>query len=174
MSAAPHPAHTDEAKVSPYTLPDPVLKADWIFRGIGSGRGFLPLRFVTKAEVIKEEYKGRTNYWVTRPELTGAKDLQVCEATLPAGECHAFHTHPELDEMIYVLPGEVEQSVEKEKRILKPGVAAHIPAGIVHATLNVSKADATILASLSPGASEGPFMVDVSGEAPSNQLRGPA
>ena len=44
-----------------------------------------PLRFVTKAEAIKEEYKGRTNYWLTRPELTGAKDLQVCEATLPAG-----------------------------------------------------------------------------------------
>ena len=32
-----------------------------------------PLRFVTKAEAIKEEYKGRTNYWLTRPELTGAK-----------------------------------------------------------------------------------------------------
>ena len=31
-----------------------------------------PLRFVTKAEAIKEEYKGRTNYWLTRPELTGA------------------------------------------------------------------------------------------------------
>jgi hypothetical protein len=51
--------------------------------------------------------------------------------------------------------------------------AAHIPAGIVHATFNASKADATILAILSPGASKGPFMVDVSGEAPWNQLRGP-
>jgi len=133
-----------------------------------------PMRFVTKAEAIKEEYKGRTNYWLTRPELTGAKDLQVCEATLPAGEGHAFHTHPELEEMIYVLAGEVEQWVEEEKRILKPGDAAHIPAGVVHATFNVSQADATILAILSPGASKGPFMVDVSGEAPWNQLRGPA
>jgi hypothetical protein len=35
---------------------------------------------VTKAEAVKEEYKGRTNYWLNRPELTGAKDLQVCEA----------------------------------------------------------------------------------------------
>jgi len=130
-----------------------------------------PLRFVTKAEAIKEEYKGRTNYWLTRPELTGAKDLQVCEATLPAGEGHGFHTHPELEEMIYVLAGEVEQWVEKEKRILKPGDAAHIPAGVVHATFNVSKSDATILAILSPGASKGPFMVDVSGEAPWKDLR---
>jgi quercetin dioxygenase-like cupin family protein len=130
-----------------------------------------PLRFVTKAEALKEEYKGRTNYWLTRPELTGAKDLQVCEATLPAGEGHAFHTHPELEEMIYVLAGEVEQWVETEKRVLRPGDSAHIPAGVVHATFNASQADATILAILSPGASQGPFMVDVSGESPWKELR---
>ena len=65
----------------------------------------------------------------------------------------------------------VEQWVEKEKRILKPGDAAHIPAGVVHATFNVSKSDATILAILSPGASQGPFMVDVSGESPWKDLR---
>ena len=131
-----------------------------------------PLRFVTKADALKEEYKGRTNYWLTKPELTGAKDLQVCEATLPPGEGHAFHTHPELEEMIYVLAGEVEQWVEQEKRILKPGDAAHIPAGIVHATFNSSSADATILAILSPGASKGPFMVDVSSESPWDKIRG--
>ncbi len=68
-------------------------------RAVASGMT-TPLRFVTKAEAIKEEYKGRTNYWLTRPELTGAKALQVCEATLPAGEGHAFHTHPELEERI--------------------------------------------------------------------------
>jgi len=129
------------------------------------------LRFVTPANALKEEYKGRTNYWLCRPGVTEAKALQVCEATLPAGEGHNFHTHPELEEMIYVLAGEVEQWVEQEKRLLKPGDSAHIPAGVVHATFNASRADATILAILSPGASQGPFMVDVSGEAPWKDLR---
>ena len=90
---------------------------------------------------------------------------------MPAGEGHAFHTHPELEEMIYVLAGEVEQWVETEKRVLRPGDSAHIPAGVVHATFNASQADATILAILSPGASQGPFMVDVSGESPWKELR---
>ena len=43
--------------------------------------------------------------------------------------------------------------------------------GVVHATFNVSKADATILAILSPAASKGPFLVDVSGEEPWKSLR---
>ncbi|MEI6461847.1 MAG: cupin domain-containing protein [Verrucomicrobiota bacterium] len=130
-----------------------------------------PLRFVTPAEAIKEEYKGRTNYWLSRPGLTEAKQLQICQATLPPGEGHNFHTHPELEEVIYVLSGEVEQWVEKEFRLLKAGEVAHIPAGVVHATFNSSNADAVILAILSPGESTGPFMVDVSGEAPWDQIR---
>jgi quercetin dioxygenase-like cupin family protein len=130
-----------------------------------------PQRFVTKAEALKEEYKGRTNYWLCRPGVTEAKALQVCEATLPAGEGHGFHTHPELEEMIYVLQGEVEQWVEQENRLLKAGESAHIPAGVVHATFNASGADATILAILSPGASQGPFMVDVGDQEPWRSLR---
>ncbi len=130
-----------------------------------------PLRFVTPAEAIKEEYKGRNNYWLSRPGLTEAKQLQLCQATLPPGEGHNFHRHPELEEVIYVLSGEVEQWVEKEFRLLEAGEVAHIPAGVVHATFNSSKADAVILAILSPGASTGPFMVDVSGDAPWDQIR---
>lgn len=130
-----------------------------------------PLRFVTPAEAIKEEYKGRTNYWLSRPGLTEAKQLQICQATLPPGEGHNFHTHPELEEVIYVLSGEVEQWVEKEFRLMKAGEVAHIPPGLVHATFNSSKADAVILAILSPSESTGPFMVDVSGESPWDQIR---
>jgi len=80
-----------------------------------------PQRFITATEALKEDYKGRTNYWVCRPEVCEARDLQICRAVLPAGEGHNFHTHPELEEVIYVLEGHVEQWVEKEKRLLGPG-----------------------------------------------------
>ena len=128
-------------------------------------------RFITTAEALKEDFKGRTNYWLCRPEIADAKDLQLCRAVLPAGEGHPFHTHPELEEIIYVLEGQVEQWVETEKRMLQPGEVAHIPAGVVHATFNPTGADAVILAILSPSKSQGPFMVDVSGEEPWKSLR---
>lgn len=130
-----------------------------------------PKVFITQAEALTEEFKGRTNYWVCRPEIVAAKGLQICRAVLPPGEGHNFHRHPELEEVIYVLEGEVEQWVEKEHRVLKPGEIAHIPADVVHATFNTSGRDALILAVLSPAAQNGPFAVDMSGEEPWKSLR---
>jgi quercetin dioxygenase-like cupin family protein len=127
--------------------------------------------FITEAESMKEDFKGRTNHWLCRPEIAETKDLQICRAILPPGEGHGFHHHPELEEVIYVLDGEVEQWVDREMRILKPGEIAHIPAGVIHATFNSGTADASILAILSPAACEGPFLVDVSSEEPWCSLR---
>ena len=127
--------------------------------------------FITEAEAMKEDFKGRTNYWMCRPEIINAKDLQICRAVLPAGEGHDFHHHPELEEVIYVLEGEVEQWVGREKKILKPGEVAHMGPGVVHASFNATAKDAVILAILSPGAATGPFMVDVSGEEAWASLR---
>lgn len=129
--------------------------------------------FITQTEALKEEFKGRTNYWMCRPEIADAKDLQICRAVLPPGEGHNFHRHPELEEALYVLEGEIEQWVVTEKKILKAGELAHIPRDIVHATFNTGSADAVILAILSPAAAKGPFMVDVSEEEPWATLRNP-
>ena len=122
--------------------------------------------FITETEAMKEDFKGRTNYWMCRPEITNAVNLQICRAVLPAGECHNFHHHPELEEAIYVLEGEVEQWVGETKQTLLVGQCAHMLPGVVHATFNKSGKDAMILAILSPGSQNGPFMVDVSGEEP--------
>ena len=127
--------------------------------------------FITEAEAIKEDFKGRTNFWMCRPEITNAKDLQICRAVLPGGEGHGFHHHPDLEEAIYVVEGEVEQWVGQEKQTLKVGEVAHIEPGVVHATFNVSEKDAVILAILSPGAACGPFLVDVSDEEPWVSIR---
>lgn len=127
--------------------------------------------FITEANALKEDFKGRTNYWMCRPEITNARDLQLCRAILPPGEGHDFHHHPELEEAIYVLEGEVEQWVDREMQTLGRGEVAHILPGVVHATFNASDKDAVILAILSPGSQIGPFAVDVSRDEPWCSLR---
>jgi quercetin dioxygenase-like cupin family protein len=131
-----------------------------------------PRHFVTLDDAIKEEFKGRTNYWLCRPEIVAAEGLQICQATLPPGEGHAFHVHPELEEALYVLGGEIEQWVETESRVLLRGDLVHIPRGRVHATFNAGLEDAVILAVLSPAAATGPFLVDMSAEEPWRSIRG--
>ena len=64
-----------------------------------------------------------------------------------------------------MVAGEVEQWVDREKRMLGPGDSAFIPADVVHASFNVGDDDAKIVAILGPCV--GPIgyeLVDVAGE----------
>jgi quercetin dioxygenase-like cupin family protein len=106
------------------------------------------------------------------PPSTGAKQLTVAEAIIRPGQGHSFHQHPNQEEMIYVLVGEVEQWLDREKRVLRPGDSVFLPAGMVHASFNVGKLDATILAVFGPSIGEGGIeTVEVADEAPWNGLR---
>lgn len=99
--------------------------------------------------------------WLCKPGLVDAQRLQLCRVTMPAGECHQFHKHPTMEELIYVVEGRAEQWVERDKRILGPGEMAHIPADVVHGTYNGFDEALVFLAILSPARSEGPPIVDV-------------
>lgn len=109
---------------------------------------------------------------LSRPSVTGARNLTVLEVTLTPGQGHAFHKHPDQEEVIVAIEGEVEQWLEGEKRMLQPGDSAFIGAGVVHASFNVTPAPIKLLAILGPcvGA-DGYETVDMSDQAPYNKLR---
>jgi quercetin dioxygenase-like cupin family protein len=110
--------------------------------------------------------------WLSHPPSTGASHLTVIDVTLTPGKGHDFHKHPDQEEVLYVVAGEVEQWVDREKRILGPGDSAFVPADMVHASFNVGDGDAKIVAILGPCVGDGGYeLVDVSGEAPWNTLR---
>ncbi len=133
-----------------------------------------PHRFVTAAEMEVETLPWGPHEWLCRPGLTDAADLQLVRVRMPAGTGHAFHRHPEFEEIIYVVDGEAEQWVGTSCRRLGPGDLAHVPKDEVHATYNAGDGTLVFLAILSPALSTGPALVDVSGEAPWNALRTPA
>jgi quercetin dioxygenase-like cupin family protein len=123
--------------------------------------------FITPAEVIHESFPWCDVELMATAPLTGAQGLFMCRATFPPGQAHRFHHHPVREEMIYVLSGEAEQWVGDERRLLKAGEMAFIPAGVPHATLNPGSEDLVFLAILSPGESApGEFTVDVYDQAP--------
>lgn len=114
------------------------------------------LRFVTAAEAERDDQGTRINEWLSKPGLTEAEGLLLARVQLQSGDGHAFHRHPELEEIIYVISGRAEQWVEEERRDLGPGDMAHIPANVVHAT------------------HQGPFAIDVFDEEPWRSLRAAA
>jgi len=75
--------------------------------------------------------------WMSNPPTTGAGQLTVIDVTLAPGKGHNFHKHPDQEEVIYVVGGQVEQWMDREKRMLSPGDCAFIPADVVHASFNV-------------------------------------
>ncbi len=110
--------------------------------------------------------------WISNPTSTGAAQLTVINAKFLPGNGHDFHKHPDQEEVIYVIAGQVEQWVDRDKRILGPGDAAFIPAGMVHASFNVGTDEVSIIAILGPCIGEiGYGVVEVADEVPWRGLR---
>ena len=133
--------------------------------------GALALRFVSSEDIQVEQLPWGPHEWLCRPGLTDARELLLVRVRMPPGTGHAFHRHPAMEEIIYVISGTAEQWVDRDVRSLGAGDIAHIPTGVVHGTYNAGQEALVFLAILSPAIFEGPALVDVSGEEPWSSLR---
>ena len=128
--------------------------------------------FVSGAKAQRDKLAWGDMAWMSRPATTGAKNLTVIEVTLLPGQGHNFHKHPDQEEVIYVIDGQIEQWIEKNRQNLKPGDSAFIPAGTVHASFTAGRSPAKLLAILGPcSGPDGYVLVDVSAQEPWNSLR---
>ena len=131
-------------------------------------------KFVPAAEVTREQLDWGSLAWSCRPADTKAIDLVVIEVTLAPGGGHAFHKHPNQEEVIYCIEGEVEQWLDRQMRVLRPGDAVFISPDVVHASFNVSQSPAKMLAILSPCMDQqnGYDVTEVADQEPWKGLRG--
>jgi quercetin dioxygenase-like cupin family protein len=129
-------------------------------------------KFITATEVEREQLDWGELGWITRPSITGGTDIVVIEVILKPGKGHDFHKHPNQEETITVIEGEIEQWLVAEKQLLKPGDSIFIDADIVHASFNVGSQPAKLMVTLGPCDGEGGYVVDeVGDQAPWNSLR---
>jgi quercetin dioxygenase-like cupin family protein len=129
-------------------------------------------RFIFAGGGESEKLERAKLEWLSRPSVTGARELVVVEVTFAPGGGHNFHRHPRQEELLYVIEGNVEQWLDRQKQILGPGDGLFIEANTVHASFNVSERSARLLAILGPSIGEqGYETVDVSAQAPWSGLR---
>ncbi len=77
--------------------------------------------FTDSSEARCEQVPWGTLAWFSSPDSTGTKNLVVVEVRFDPDRGHNFHKHPNQEEVIYVLEGEIEQWVGTEKRRLRAG-----------------------------------------------------
>ncbi len=127
--------------------------------------------FTESKSIDREKLDWGTRAWHTGYGKDRADNLVVIEVDLQPGFGHAFHLHAKQDEIVFVIEGEVEQWIGKEKKILRKGDSAFLEANMVHASYNVSKKPAKVLAILGPVIGKDGYEVEeVYGKAPWSTL----
>lgn len=107
-------------------------------------------RFIRPEGIETLELDWGTIKWLSTPETTGAGTFSSGVVVLKPGEGHERHTHPDSEEVLYVLSGEGVQTIGDETRDVAAGDMLYIPAGVEHSTQNDSWEPLRFLAMYGP------------------------
>jgi quercetin dioxygenase-like cupin family protein len=88
--------------------------------------------------------------WLNAPDVTGSDRFSAGVVKLEPGKGHERHTHPDSDEILYVLRGEGRQEVADETREIGAGELVFIPEGVEHGTVNTGWDPLLLLAVYAP------------------------
>lgn len=97
-------------------------------------------------------FGGGVHTWKLKAEDTGG-DLFLFEDLLEEGKCTPLHLHPDADETLYVLDGEILMNIDGTESRLSRGAMSFVPRGVQHAFLVVSDG-ARLLSLQTPGAGD--------------------
>ncbi len=102
--------------------------------------------FVMKGEAQGGRFTSGTQANTLVGKDNGGKNLTVVDAGIDPGAGLSLHSHPNYEEAMLVLEGNIEAVLEGETRILGPGDLLLAPAGVKHTITNRSGKPAGVLA----------------------------
>lgn len=106
--------------------------------------------FVSDEDVSTLMLDWGTIKWTVSPEVNDAERFSAGIVNLEPGDGHDLHTHPDSEEILFVISGEGEQTVDGETREIGPGDTIYIPEGIEHGTINTGWETLKFLAIYAP------------------------
>ncbi len=103
-----------------------------------------------KGEVPREAYAWGDIHWLTSHAANGAKELTLGFTSVAPGGRNPLHRHPNCEEVLYVLSGEIEHFVEGTPNArLRVGEAILIPRNLKHQAINIGSVPAELLVAFS-------------------------
>jgi quercetin dioxygenase-like cupin family protein len=102
-----------------------------------------------QSEAIREDWG--TLYWAATQDTAGTAGLTLGRVTLKSGASNPRHSHPNCDEVLYVLSGRLRHETGGEITILEAGDVLAIPAGVPHQAVSIGTEAADTIVAYSSG-----------------------
>lgn len=87
--------------------------------------------------------------WLVSRKLGNSENMTFGRVIIPAGVSNPRHRHPNCDEVVHLLSGQIEHSLGDESFTMEPGDTISIPAGIWHNARALGDIDAEMVISFS-------------------------
>lgn len=110
----------------------------------------VPMRM---GEAPRESYAWGEIHWLASQAANGARELTLGFTVVEPGGRNPVHRHPNCEEALYVVSGEVEHFVEGTPKVrLRTGEAILIPRNLKHQAVNTGAGPAQLLVAFSSSA----------------------
>jgi quercetin dioxygenase-like cupin family protein len=102
---------------------------------------------VNPASFVVEEQEWGRLVWMVNGATGTSQAMTVGQCFIDPGQANPRHHHPNCDEVLYVLRGTIEHTVDDETFPMTTGDVVSIPSGCVHNARNVGTDTAHFLIS---------------------------
>lgn len=92
--------------------------------------------------------------WMDSAAITGSETLTVGVVCIEPGQSNPEHLHPNCDETLYLVEGELDHSIEDSHYPLVAGSLIHVPIGLRHQARNSGAVTARMVVSYNTGRRE--------------------
>ncbi len=89
--------------------------------------------------------------WLAGQDIGNAQGMVVGRVIIKKGRSNPKHSHPNCEEMLYLLRGRLEHTVGEENVITETGDVIVVPAGVPHVARNIGDEDADMIVAYSAG-----------------------
>lgn len=109
------------------------------------------MQIAHEQDIEELQLPGRSMRWFFSPKQQNAQNLSVCTIRVPVGETvRPAHSHPNGEEVIYIIKGRGRVMVDREIDAVEQGTAVLFPPGSIHMLKNTGTEDMKVICFFSP------------------------
>ena len=89
--------------------------------------------------------------WLINGDLVPGAEITVGRVTINAGARNPLHYHPNTEEVLHLLAGQLDHRIGDETVSITAGDTIHVPKGVVHQGINTGSVDAHMIVAYPTG-----------------------